>query len=175
MTMTATKTKHLPSLQAEAEAARTLLLNLRDVIGDDDATAQDMIEGETSLMEAIDAALDRLNEIDAFTEAITAMRKKLGERSERLENQAERIRTSLSLALSMSGLRKVERPIGTLSLRAVAPAATITNEADIPSQFWKAQPPKLDKKAILDALKDGVTIAGAELSNGGETISIRKV
>jgi hypothetical protein len=53
------------------------------------------------------------------------------------------------------------------------PKAIILNEADIPSKFWKAQDPKLDRKAVLDALKAKEAVAGAELSNGGETIQIR--
>ncbi|MGE0857439.1 MAG: siphovirus Gp157 family protein [Hyphomicrobiaceae bacterium] len=43
----------------------------------------------------------------------------------------------------------------------------------IPSEFWKPQPPRLDKKVVLDALKAGAVVPGAELSNGGETLSMR--
>jgi Siphovirus Gp157 len=49
----------------------------------------------------------------------------------------------------------------------------ILDEAILPAKFWKAQDPKLDKKAVLDALKAKEDVPGASLSNGGETISIR--
>jgi hypothetical protein len=46
----------------------------------------------------------------------------------------------------------------------------------VPAGFWRRGDPKLDKKALLDALKalpKGEHIPGAELSNGGATIQIR--
>ena len=40
------------------------------------------------------------------------------------------------------------------------------------ADFWVRQDPKLDKRALLAALRDG-PVAGAALSNGGSTVSIR--
>ncbi len=162
------------TLQNEGEAARALLANIRSVIGEDDEAAADAVEGETNLIEAIDASLDRLAEIDTLNEAISNLVKSYKERADRLEHQSEQIRAALGVALSTAGLRKIERPAGTLSLRAVPPKAIITSEVDLPARFFVEQNPKLDKKAVLDALKAGETVPGAELSNGSETISIRR-
>lgn len=162
------------ALQNEGEAARALLASIRSVVGDDDVAMQDAVEGETSLIEAVDASLDRLAEIEALNEAISSLVKSYKERADRLDNQAEQIRTAISVAMTTAGLRKLERPAGTLSLRAVPPKAIITSEVDLPSKFFIEQAPKLDRKAVLDALKSGEKIPGAELSNGSETISIRR-
>lgn len=161
-------------LKLESEAARALLHNLRSVLSEDDEDLiHDTVEGETDLMETIDAALMRLQELDAMGAAIKAQTSALKERGDRFKNQAELIRAALSSALGMAQLRKVERALATVSLRAVPPSLVVTEEADIPSQYFEPQPPKLDKKAVLDALKSGEKVPGAELSNGGETISIR--
>ncbi len=162
------------TLHNEGEAARALLASIRNVVGDDDEAIADAVEGETNLIEAIDASLDRLAEIEALNEAISNLVKSYKERSDRLDHQAEQIRAALSLAMTTAGLRKVERPAGTLSLRAVPPKAIITSEVDLPARFYVEQNPKLDKKAVLDALKAGEKIPGAELSNGSETISLRR-
>jgi len=151
-------------LSSEAEAARSLLLNIRDVIGEDDEDIADAIEGETNFFEAVAAAYARLAEIEMMTAALADRRKALGE--------GERIRTALCVAMGTAGVRKIELPEATLSLRAIAASAVVACEADIPSQFWRPQPPKLDKAALLKALKDG-SVPGASLSNGGETISVR--
>lgn len=159
-------------LKIEADAARTLLLNVKDVIGDDEDAIADAIEGETNLREAIADVLERILELEAHEEAISLRVKALIERRSRFSMQAERMRTALSVAMATAGIKKLELPDATVSLRAVPQSVVANEEADIPSEFWKAQPPKLDKAALLKALKSG-PVKGASLSNGGETISIR--
>jgi phage shock protein A len=160
-------------VKIQGEAARALLANIRDVIGDDEEMISDAVEGETSLIEAISGAVDRVEELDAHCEALEARIKELGERRSRFEDQAARIKAAIHVAMGQAELRKLELPQATISLRAVAPKAEITDEAALPSKFWKAQDPKLDRKAVLDALKAKESVPGAVLSNGGETISIR--
>lgn len=161
-------------LLQEAEAARALIANLGDIIRDDDELASDMIGAETNFFEAVDGALARLDEIDALTDAISAQASKLSARKSRLETQAERIRIALATAMEMAALRKAERPRATLSLKPTPPSVVITNEADIPSRFQVQQMPKINKRLILAALKDGDAVPGAELSNGGVTVAIKR-
>lgn len=164
----------MSDLHTQTEAARVLLANMRDVIGDDEDLALSTIEGETGLLEAIDEAVNRLSEINSLLTGTQARIDDLKAREARYEAQAERIRTAIMNAMQMAGLKKLERSEATLSLRAVAAKAIVKAEADIPAGYWKAQAPKLDLKALTAALKDGANIPGAELSNGGETLSIRR-
>jgi hypothetical protein len=60
----------------------------------------------------------------------------------------------------------------TLSLRAVAVSVIVIDETEIPTKFWKASAPKLDKRAVLEALKAKETVPGASLSNGGQTLAL---
>lgn len=160
-------------LHTQGEAAKTLLLNIRDVIGDDDEMIVTAVEGETRLIEAISGAIDRIAEINGHREALETRIKALVERRDRFEDQGARIKAAVQVAMGHAELRKLELPQATLSLRAVPPKCEITDESAIPSKYWKAQDPKLDKKAVLDALKAREAVPGATLSNGGETISIR--
>ena len=52
-------------LEREAEAARSLLANIRDVMAIDDGEAMTVVEGETNLIEAIGKAVDRIGELKA--------------------------------------------------------------------------------------------------------------
>lgn len=160
-------------IRNEGEAARCLLANIRDVIGDDDEMIATAVEGETSLLEAISGGVDRIEELKAHREAIETRIKDLGERRDRFEDQEARIKAAIHVAMGQAELRKLELPQATISLRAVPPKLETPDEAAIPSRFWKTPEPKLDRKAVLDALKDKEVIPGAVLSNGGETISIR--
>lgn len=160
-------------LRIQGDAAKALLLNIKDVVEDDAEMIETAIEGETSLKEAISAAVDRVLELDAFEAAIASQMKALSERKERFAHQSERIKAAVHVAMSQAELRKMELPQATLGVRAVPPKAEITDEALIPSKFFKPQDPKLDRKAILDALKAKEEVSGASLSNGGECLSIR--
>ena len=53
------------------------------------------------------------------------------------------------------------------------PKAEIVDESMIPSKFWKPSDPKLDRKAVLEALKAKEDVPSATLSNGSETLMVR--
>jgi hypothetical protein len=69
-------------------------------------------------------------------------------------------------------LRKLEQADFTASIRAVPPRVEIDDETLLPDDLCKMvrQP---DKAAIKEALAKG-HVAGARMTNGGETLSIRK-
>lgn len=162
------------TLHIQGEAAKALLANIRDVIGDDEEMAAVAVEGETDLIEAISAGVARIAELEAHSMTIDYQLQSLKLRQSRFDAQAERIKAAIHVAMGQAELRRLELPQATLSVRAVAPKAEITDEALVPSRFWKAQDPKLDKAALLKALKDNEDVPGAALSNGGETISIKR-
>jgi len=161
------------ALFVQGEVARSLLANIKDVIGDDEEMALTAVEGETSLVEAISEAVDRVAEIAALEEAIAIQQKALSTRKDRLGNQAERIRAAVLSAMGQADLKKLELPRATLSRKASPLKVIITNEADLPSAFLIEKTElRPDKKALMDALKAGA-VPGAELSNGGEQLAVR--
>ena len=160
-------------LQIEGEAARVLLANIRDVVGEDEELIDTAVEGETNLKEVIAEAVNRLAELEAHQQALETQIKNLGERRDRFDKQHERIKAAIHVAMAQAEMPKLELPQATLSLRALPPKAEITDEAAVPSRFWKTSDPTLNRKAVLDALKAKEDVPGAVLSNGGQTISIR--
>lgn len=159
-------------LRHEISEAQALLANMADILGDDAELAAATVEGETDLVEALKRATARVVELDGMIAGIGDILKTAGERSDRLKRQRERIKDLVCIAMETASIKKLETPLVTVSLRKTAASVLITNEADIPSSFWKPQAPALDKRALLAALKDG-PIAGATLSNGGQTVSFK--
>ncbi len=49
----------------------------------------------------------------------------------------------------------------------------IINESLIPEEFWNHPTPRLDRAGLISALKEGGSVPGATLGNGGLTISVR--
>lgn len=150
-----------------------MLADMADLLGDDAELIANTIEGETKLVDVMQAAFRRIAELNGLMSGIDSMVADLKHRGERFERQRDTLRQLLCEAMSVAEMKRLETPHGTASLRAVPPKAEIINEADIPSKFWKPQPPKLDKKSVLDALKANEPVPGATLSNGGVTVAIK--
>lgn len=160
-------------LQAQADAARALIANIRDIAVDDEVAKHDAIEGETSLLEAIDAAVQRIATLDTHILALDTQIDGLKKRSERFARQRDMLRAAVQSAMNQADLPNLELASATLFLASAAPSAIVTQEADIPSEFFTPQPPKLDRRRLLAELKKG-PVAGATLSNGSQTLHIKK-
>lgn len=161
------------ALEIETDVARSLLANINAVLADDEEATLHAIEGETNLIEAITSAVERIADLEAMSDATKSRLDDLKARRDRFDRQSENIRTALVAALGAVEMRKLELPIATLTIKAVPPKAVVHAEADLPSRFWKPQDPKLDLKAITDALKAKEEVPGASLSNGSETLLLR--
>ena len=70
-------------------------------------------------------------------------------------------------------IRKITQPDFTASFGVSGPKVSVTAEEKIPEQYWKPQDPKLDRVAIAAALKAGLVVPGAELTNGNPFVSVR--
>ena len=126
-------------------------------------------------MEALERAVNRVMAIDGLLTGIKAQKDNLTKRQERLEAQKDILRTTICAAMEIAGKKRLELAVCTVTAKAVPPKLIINDEADIPSDFWKPSDPKLDKAALLAALKDKKQVPGATLSNGSSTIAIRTV
>ena len=73
----------------------------------------------------------------------------------------------------LAGIARIVAPDFTITLRASAPSLRVTDEQSIPEWFWIPQPARLDKRSLTETLKAGEVIAGAELANPQNTISVR--
>lgn len=162
-------------LQRQTEAARVLLSGLRDMGLDDDAElVADSIEGETGLREAIQQALDDIDDNDVLILGLKAKETQFKERREIIEARNERLRALIEQALVVADEDALRLPAATLSLRKARPSVIVDSEADVPSEFFSPQPPKLDKDALRMALDAGRAVPGVHLSNGGRSLSVRR-
>jgi len=164
------------ALHKQMEAARLLRADLADLVKDDPEFLRDSIEGETNLFECLDALVMSVTEDQALIRGIKGTIGEFQARMERIENRCDMKRSMIAKAMELAEVKKRESPAATVSLRKVPASVIVTDESTIPAKYWKqppAPPPKLDKKALADALDDGERIEGATLSNGSMTIQIR--
>ncbi len=189
------------ALNRELEAVKILKDNLADLVKDDPEFMSDLIEGQTNLFECINLMLFSIASDEIMADSIKDYIGDLSDRKSRIEKRAELKRTMVATAMNIAEIPRIEAPCGTVSQKATAPKAIVTEEADIPSKFFKAPTPKLDLKLLTEDLKarqklindlpshltpderreavDSINaeypeIKGATLSNGGMTIQIRR-
>lgn len=166
------------NIARQAEAAKRLVSSLRiqGVDGDEELVA-DTIEGQTDLREAIEAALAEVDECEIHIIGLKAKEDEFRTRRGRLEDRVERIRAMIEQALLTSEQPSMRLAVATISLNKRLPGLIVSNEADIPTRFWVEQErpaPKLDKKALTEALRNGESISGATLDNGSFSLSVRR-
>jgi hypothetical protein len=161
-------------LSRQAMAVQQLLAAYRDIIAGDEDFASDVIEGQTDFVEIVNAMVAQEGQDAAHVAAIQDYIDALSKRALRINARIEKRRLALISAFQTAEIKGSLRcPLATVGLRNTPRKVVPVDEKLIPDEFWKPREPTLDKAALGAALKSGRQIPGAELSNGGVTISIR--
>ena len=140
----------------------------------DETTLLDTLEGATDLNEAIGEVVRSALEDEAMLNGLKGRLEDLKLRLARIKHRLEKKREVALAVMEDTGIEKLMEPDFTVSLRVSPPGVVITSEEDIPEWFWVPQDPKLDKRAILDAIKAGTAVTGAELSNSKISLAVRR-
>ncbi len=144
-----------------------------DFPGIDEETLLDTLEGLTDLREMLAAVVRSQLDDRSLTTALRARMGAMQERLARFEQRANQKKEIITSVLERAGIKKLTEPDFTLSLRPTPRPLMVSDEKEIPDQYWKPQPAKLDRSGLMAALKAGEDIPGANLGNGGVTISVR--
>ena len=139
----------------------------------DEETLRDTLEGLSSLPEMLACALRSYLDDIALTAALGIRINDMQERIGRFEQRAEKKRALITAVMERADLKKLAEPDFTVSVRATPSSLMVTDETEIPQDFWKPQPAKLDRQGLTAALRRGQSVPGAVLGNGQATISVR--
>lgn len=135
------------------------------------------IEAYNANMGTIEDKLDGyariIRNLDAFGDACKAEEARLSQRRKTAEAKAERMREAVRAALSALERPKCKTSIGTWSIQKGRPCVNVIDPALVPKDWRIPQPDVLDKRAMLDALKAGTKIPGAELADGAAPLVFR--
>lgn len=160
-------------LHREMKAAQAIKAAVLAMTDDEDAI-RDTLEGETNLHELVRRVLLSIDDDQLIVDGCKARIEDLAARKSRVASRIEAKRTMIEQAMAIAELKTIETDVATATLGKRPRSVVVTNEAEIPAAYWKQQDPTLDKKALADALKNNEAIPGAELSNGGSTLTIRR-
>src|SRR5699024_10342425 len=136
---------------------------------------QNMIEeskdGLEDTLESIELALDDklentakvIRNLEGEILALKNEEKRLSDRRKSIENNIKYLKQYAENAMLVKGAEKVKTGIFTFSMQKNPPSVGIYDESKIPKKYYVPTDPKLDKKAITEALKNGESVGGTEL------------
>lgn len=132
-----------------------------------------LADGQTNLLEAIDAMIEVDQHDDALITALKSVKDTMAVRLHRLQERKTSRRTILEQALLLLERKSLERPLATLSLADRPPSLVVEEEAQIPARFFGLKP-SLNRRLAKEALEAGEEVPGARLSNGALTLTVRR-
>lgn len=161
------------AIQRAMSAARDFADRLRADVGETDHdTLLSALDSETDAIDLLRKVVISALEDQAFAAASRERVQNLTARIHRFDNRYEAKR-QLSLAmLDALGLPGLADPEFDLSRTPGSVSVVIVDENAIP-ELYKRTKSEPNKAALLPLLKSGVRVAGAELSNGKPSVTIR--
>lgn len=146
----------------ELTANYNQLLDLADSL--DEATFRDTLSAiEEAIEDKAENTAKLIRSVEADVEVLKAEEKRLADRRKALESKVSNTKAYLQEQLEIAGLDKVKRATITVSIQNNPPSLEVVDESLIPSHYIIPQPSKIDKKAILTALKEGLLIEGCSM------------
>ncbi len=152
----------------------TIFANLQAEIEDGDP---DQATHALAKIDAIEGAFtDKAQQIgfvvknmEAMADAVSKEAEAMAARSKAINGRIASVKEYLRSNMERAAVKTIECPQFKITLKNNPPRVSITDEKVIPAEYMRTPeppPPSPDKKKMLEDLKEGVVIDGAELAFG---------
>lgn len=140
----------------------------------DEEVFRDTMEGIVgSIEDKADGYAKIMRMLDGQVATIDAEAKRLEARKKGLQRNIDRMKRNLEDAMLRCGARKMKTALFSFSIQKNPPSVEITvDEEHVPALYRVPQPDKIDKRHILEDLKNGALFAWARLTQT-ESLRIR--
>ncbi|MHA7847272.1 siphovirus Gp157 family protein [Serratia sp. D1N4] len=135
----------------------------------------DTLEGiEGALGDKLDAAYTYVRNLEGLAKTVDEEVKRLADRKKSFENRAKSIRQYVLMCLLASGQDKLKTVANTFTARKGSVSVVIDNADLLPDDLVTVQTLVApDKKAIKEAIENGVDVKGAHIEIGERTLQVR--
>ncbi|MCT2015196.1 siphovirus Gp157 family protein [Staphylococcus capitis] len=131
---------------------------------EDEQVLKDTLESiNDALEDKADGYVAVIKSLEADNNAIDEEIKRLRQRKTSNQNGIKRLKETLQQVMEETGKEKFKTPLNSYSIANNPPSLEVTNESVVPKEFYVEQEPKLDKKELLKAVKEGLEVEGVEL------------
>lgn len=136
----------------------------------DEETLKDTLD---SINESIELKVENtayvIKTLEANSKAYKDEMDRMAKSKKTIDNNIKNLKLYMQQAMEQTGMDKIEGKLIKVSIQNNPPSVYVTQEESL-KEYMVEQPKKLDKRALLDDLKQGVEVAGAELQ---QTRSVR--
>ncbi|PIH59083.1 siphovirus Gp157 family protein [Paenibacillus sp. LK1] len=146
---------------------------------DEDMTEDDLqmyIETLESIEDEVEVKVENIvkfmKNIEGDIEAFKNEEKRLEKKRKYLQNKFDGLKSYMQNTLEVSKIDKVNAGTFKVKLQVNPPSINIIDPAKIPDTFKIEQEPKIDSKALLKAVKNGLEVEGAVLVNDKKHLRI---
>jgi hypothetical protein len=139
----------------------------------DDETLSDTLEGATDFREALAALVRSALDDECLCAALKARLEDMKARLARLQARSTSKRVVVAENMQAAAIDRLQEADFTASLRRRPPSVELVEPDELPLDFLIPQPPKPDKRAILEALSRGVLVPGAVLAEPKTSLAVR--
>ena len=163
-----------PAIDRELSHHQYLRARLEEAFPDaDEETLVDTLEGLSNLPDMLAEVCRSMLDDQAMVSALRGRIGDMQERCGRIEARPRKKRELVCSVMERADLKKVTEPDLTVSLRQARPPLAVVDEDLVPEAFWKPQPPKFDRQALIAVLSAGREVPGSILGNTPMSVSVR--
>ena len=127
----------------------------------DEQTFNDTLEA-MGTEEKLESYCKVIRQLEADAEALKSEKDRIAKKQKSIENSIARMKTAIVNFLYAQNTEKTSAGIFTVAI-SKSKAVNVVDESKVPVRFLVEQAPKVDKKAIMELLKNGETVEGCEL------------
>lgn len=113
-----------------------------------------------------------IKNMESDVEGFKSEEKRLADRRRAMENKIKRMREDMQESMTTAGQKKVKGNRFSFNVQNSPMSLKVNDDKWIPEGYWIPQEPKLNRKELLDDLKQGEEIPGVEITQG-EHLRIR--
>lgn len=113
-----------------------------------------------------------IKNIESDVAGLKTEEKRLGDKRKAMENNIKRMKLAMHEAMSSTGDKKIKGEKFTFTIQKNPPSLKVADESLIPEIFFDEQKPTLNKKLLMESIKNGFEYEGAQISQG-ESLRIR--
>lgn len=150
---------------------RELQMMIEDGV-DPSALADTLQAIEESIQDKVQNTALVIRNLEADVDAIKAEEKRLADRRKAIENNCKGLKDYLYQQMTATDLKRIKGTIVTVGIQKNPASLDIAEGAIVPPEYMIPQPPKVDKKLLLAAVKDGMQWDGITLRQS-EGVRIR--
>ena len=163
----------MPNIYEIKNEFNTLWSILEDELVDDEALVGAWETATEDLADKLENCCKYIKNGETEIAGLKAEEERLNARRKAKENAIKRLKQLMQDAMNAAGEKKLPCGTFTVSIQNNAPSVVMDEQyvENVPAEFLRMREPEVDKKKILEALKDGKNLDG--LAHLQQTASIR--